>query len=244
MKNRIFSLVLAALILVFAVMPASAEDFFGASDWKVEFDGKELSSNFTTAEINDAIGELQPGDNITFNIELSTKYKADANWWMTNKVLDSFEDNSIAKGGAYTYVLTYIAPDGNDNVIYSSDMVGGEDIRGGEGLHEATDALEDYFFVDTIKTGKSAMITLLIELDGETQGNAYQDTLADLQMNFAVEVPQGKDSPPGPPDIVKTGDEFDLTLYIIIAAVSGAVLLFFAVWRVKRSKKQQRGDRA
>ena len=55
MKNRIFSLVLAALILVFAVMPASAEDFFGASDWKVEFDGKELSSNFTTAEINDAI---------------------------------------------------------------------------------------------------------------------------------------------------------------------------------------------
>ncbi|GFI58845.1 hypothetical protein IMSAG025_02309 [Muribaculaceae bacterium] len=31
------------------------------------------------------------------------------------------------------------------------------------------------------------MVTLKVVLDGETQGNTYQNTLASLQMNFAVE---------------------------------------------------------
>ena len=34
-------------------------------------------------------------------------------------------------------------------------------------------------------------------LDGETQGNDYQDTLADLQMEFAVELRDTPDNPAG-----------------------------------------------
>ena len=42
--------------------------------------------------------------------------------------------------------------------------------------------------LDTLAKGDKGRITLEVELDGETQGNDYQNTLADLQMNFAVEL--------------------------------------------------------
>ena len=42
------------------------------------------------------------------------------------------------------------------------------------------------------------IITLEVALDGETQGNSYQDTLADLQMNFAVELRDDLPTQPTP----------------------------------------------
>ena len=86
-------------------------------------------------------------------------------------------------------------------MLYSSETVGGEDTAGGEGLHQATGALEDYFYLGRLESGEEGRVLLTVELEGETQGNDYQDTLARLQMNFAVEevepntvVEQGEDN--------------------------------------------------
>lgn len=107
------------------------------------------------------------------------------------------------------------------------------------------------------------MVTLKVVLDGETQGNTYQNTLASLQMNFAVEKagipdnpggsgkPDTPDSPGGsgggnPPRTsgsgaytlhsVKTGDPSNMLLWSAIALGSGAALFALAAWYMKKEK--------
>lgn len=193
MKKGILSLLLVSILSAGISLPVCAESYQGKSGWHVAFTGqKEMESNFKTADLDEAVSGLQPGDNIVFTLSLKNEYSVTTDWWMTNEVLHSLEDssaNSRTHGGGYTYILTYTDKAGEDFILFSSDTVGGEIISAaGEGLHEATDALEEYFYLDTLATGQSGIITLEVALDGETQGNDYQDTLADLQMNFAVEL--------------------------------------------------------
>lgn len=242
-----------------------AEHYEGDPGWSVSFTGKGLESNFKTADINDAIYNLQPGDSIDISLTLRNTAVESVDWWMTNKVLRSLEDTQeVARSGGYTYVLAYQPKGGERQTLYSSDTVGGEkDISAGEGLHEAADALGDYFYLDTLNTGEEAYVYLMVALDGETQGNAYQDTLADLTMNFAVEtvsrpapptgveeeVPPSDQQPSGnsaeerrqPP---KTGDETNLMLYVTISLVSGLgllVLAFISGWKSRKEKEGEAG---
>ena len=83
-----------------------------------------------------------------------------------------------------------------------------------------------------MRSGNSGTVTLKVSLDGETQGNSYQDSLADLRMRFAVEVtPIGK--------IIKTGDEsMNVSPFYIGMAVSGLLFLVLAVDGLRQRKKQ------
>ncbi len=84
--------------------------------------------------------------------------------------------------------MTYYDPSGAEVVLYDSETVGGEGTSYvGKGLEQATDSLDDFFYLDRLDAGKAGSVHLKVILDGETQGNGYQDTLARLQMNFAVE---------------------------------------------------------
>ena len=73
----------------------------------------------------------------------------------------------------YTYRLFYTDKDGAVETLFDSDTVGGEydsvdDMltHMGEGLHSATNALKDYFYLDTIHNGEGGYITLEVALDG------------------------------------------------------------------------------
>ena len=202
--KRIWMALLLILCLTFGMTQSvSAETFYGNSDWRVTFTGeKKMESNFRTADLNEAVGGLQPGDNIIFTMNLSNANETATDWYMTNEVLYSLEDRSAngqTKGGAYTYRLSYQSSQGGEeNVLFDSDTVGGENVSAaGEGLKEATSSLKEYFYLDTLSQSQSGVITLEVALDGETQGNDYQDTLADLQMEFAVELRETPENPPG-----------------------------------------------
>ena len=133
--------------------------------------------------------------------------------------------------------MTYTDKNGAEKTLFSSDTVGGETVgSAGEGLHEATDALKDYFYLDTLASGQGSAVTLQVTLDGETQGNGYQKTLADLKMNFAVELREA-DSNRKPASIVKTGDDTNLIPYFIAAGVCGVLLLALALYGVSSRKK-------
>ena len=205
-----------------------------------------MESNFRTADMDDAVSGLQPGDTITFELDLKNENSTATDWYMTNKVLYSLEDRSANRGtagGAYTYVLSYRDHNGEETLLFSSDTVGGENISaGGEGLHEATGALEDYFYLDTLTTGQVGSISLVVSLDGETQGNDYQDTLADLQMNFAVElnVTPTEEEQSRRTNIVKTSDESDLGGLFAAMTVSGVLLLGMAVYSLRQGRKEKR----
>lgn len=250
MRKMIWKLFLLIGLLASMNITAYAETSHGNSNWSVVFTkDKKMETNFKTADLDEVIYGLQPGDNVIITLKLQNKNKSATDWYMTNKVLYSLEDrsnNSATSGGAYTYKLTYKGPDGKTNTLFDSDTVGGEGAsKAGEGLKQATNGLSDYFYLDTLKSGKSGEVTLEVALDGDTQGNDYQDTLADLQMNFAVEI---NDAGTGnPPDgngrrtrAVQTGDDLTLTPFIITACVTGILLLIFAVYSQNQREKERR----
>ncbi len=248
MRRKIWKLLLAVSLLASMAMTAYAETSHGNPDWAVTFTSeKKMVSNFKTADLNDVILGIQPGDNVIITLALKNENNTATDWYMTNEVLYSLEDRSAnagTSGGAYTYKLAYTGPDGEEDILFDSDTVGGEGASGaGEGLRQATDALSDYFFLDTLKKGQSGKVVLEIALDGDTQGNDYQDTLADLQMNFAVELNTGGTDTPNPGrrgDIVKTGDEMTLTPFIIVACVTGTLLLLFVFYAQREREKEHK----
>lgn len=189
MKRRIACFALAGLVAWGSAVPAHAEDYKGGEGWKVEFTGDGMGSNFQSSALSDAVYALQPGDSVMLSLALVNGDSHGTDWYMTNEVLSSLEDSqSMANGGAYAYRLAYTNSQGEEAVLYSSESVGGEkDTGAGEGLREATDSLDEFFYLDRLEAGASGTVTLEVVLDGETQGNTYQNTLASLQMNFAVE---------------------------------------------------------
>lgn len=197
MKKRLKLLLLTVFICMSAGITVMADELTGDNNWLVEFNSdKQMVSNFASSNFDDVLDYMQPGDSALFTVEIKNSYGSETDWYMTNKVLKSLEDASnTAAGGAYSYMLTYTGPKGNKITLYNSDEVGGESyLKDLEGLHEATSALTDFFYLDTLSKGEVGMVSLYVKLDGETQGNDYQDTLAQIQMNFAVEiVPKGGD---------------------------------------------------
>ncbi len=190
-------------LILFQGLPAHAETYYGDETWNVTFNGEnQMVSSFKTSDINDVVGGMQPGDNVIITLSLKNDNRTSTDWYMKNEVLYSLEDRSAngqTKGGAYTYRLSYQSSQGGEeNVLFDSDTVGGENVSAaGEGLKEATSSLKEYFYLDTLSQSQSGVITLEVALDGETQGNDYQDTLADLQMEFAVELRETPENPPG-----------------------------------------------
>lgn len=260
MKKRLTVFLLIAAVLVMAAAPASAKTFTGGDGWQVNFTAEaKMESTFTNANISDVILGMQPGDDASITLGLHNAHESMTNWYMTNEVLSSLEDSvSVAGGGAYTYRLTYTGPDGVANELFNSDTVGGDDVgEAGEGLHEATSALEDYFYLDTLSSGESGSIELYVALDGETQGNDYQDTLAELQMNFAVELTDAEPEPtetPAPgatptptpgrtPHYVRTSDDRNMIPYIVATTISGLLLLALAIVSLVSRKRQKKEGR-
>lgn len=268
MKSKSLSkwcIALAALMLFGNGATALAEDFEGG-DWKVEFTGEGMVSNFSSADISDAVYSLQPGDSVTISLDLENRSGRSTEWYMTNKVLSSLEDHSDqARGGAYAYRLAYTGQDGGETVFFDSSTIGGDrNSAAGVGLHEAVENMDEYFRMDTLAPGERGTVTLSVTLDGETQGNNYQNTLADLSMSFAVDtlVPtaddgnekDGNTDGPGqgggeasPGDgaysystgSVRTGDSSNLALWSCAAFASGAGLLVMALLGLRKSRKEE-----
>lgn len=266
--RRAAAAALSVLFLASGATTARAESLDGESGWRVRFtENNIMDSNFSSARIAEAVAGLQPGDDITFRVALENKNKAGTEWYMSNEILYSLEDRSgTASGGAYSYDLIYVSG-GSRQVLFSSDTVGGEgDQPSGEGLHGATDALEDYIYLDTLENGKSGRIELTVGLDGETQGNSYQDTLADLKLSFAVtpapepiiipgrpwtpepQEPPDEDIPDEPvpqtPWIVKTGDYRDFTGPAAAMTLSGVGLAALALWSAIDRRRGKKGGAA
>ncbi len=244
MKKRFLAFSLISLLVLASSMTAFAEDRQGASGWQVVFDGRKLESNFTNANMDDEIFGIEPGDSIELTISLKNNYNGQVDWYMKNQVLKTLEEaenNRNISGGAYDYLLTYTDADGAVNTLFSSEKFGGEGRYNGVGLHGATTTLDEYFYLERMGNGDSGTIKLKVALDGETQGNAYQNTLARLQMDFATELVQSAAQTPGTNarQSVKTGDQTKIMLYILMTLGAGLVLLLMALIRLRREREDE-----
>lgn len=270
MKKKICAAFLAACLLLATPVAAHAETSYGGSDWSVSFTSdRRMDSNFKTSDMDDIIRSMQPGDNAVITLNLKNSNSETTDWYLMNEVLYSLEDrsnNAGTSGGAYTYRLVYEGPTGS-RTLFDSDTVGGETVGGaGEGLHGALNGIDKreasgdgvggtnvgergaWMFLDTLTNGQAGKVTLEVGLDGDTQGNDYQDTLADLQMRFGVELNTTNTRtttntlPGSPRTVVRTGDENDLGPYILLACISGGLLLAFAAYtQISRSREKKGG---
>lgn len=253
MKKRILCLVMAVFMAAGTSITAFAEKIQGNTDWVVSFDGKKMNSNFTSSDMNAEVYKLLPGDSMELQIGIRNTSQGETDWYMTNEIIQSLEDSqSAADGGAYTYRLTYLDHKQKETVLFSSEKIGGEGTE--DGLEQATEAMEDYFYLDRLGTGQAGSVHLTVSLDGETQSNGYQDTLAKLQMDFAVEkVEKDVEYKTGETVEVtkvkkvfrsapKTGDASPILLLSALALVSGLVLLFLGIRAIRRRRSDEEGE--
>jgi len=235
-------MLLVASLLVLPTVSAFAQDY-EVPGGSVEWDGTDLNSNLNS--LQDVIGDMQPGDQVTYTVTVKNNGSKDADFWMSNTILQSFEDNGKASDGAYTYYLAFEGPNGTE-VFYNSAAVGGDDSAG---LYEVPESLEDAFLLGTLSSGDSGTVTLLVALDGETQGNSYQDAIAELQLIFGVEdrttttttktIKKTKTvTVPGETTVVRTGDEFNMLPIYIAALAAGVLLVVVATGRRKKAAGQ------
>lgn len=253
MKKKFLCLVMGLVLIAGLPMTASAEDYKGASGWLADYNGKEIATNFANRDVADSMNQVLPGDSIELRVTVKNSDSRETDWYMTNEIVSTLEEaQASASGGAYEYRLSYTDSEGAVTDLYSSDTVGGdENVNGQEGLHEIAGAPGEYFYLERLKQGETGMVTLWMRVDGETQGNGYQETLAELQMNFAVEVvPEAEvrtevnhrvNHVSGGTQIVttvQTGDTTPLMIWSAVALGCGVILLVagLAAWKRNREK--------
>lgn len=236
--KRMISFLLALLVCGSLCLPVSGESYTGRPDMQITLTAAEVFDS-NIADWVDHTPAMEPGDDIQYRVQVNNESTVQTEWYMKNLILRSLEDGSIASDGAYSYRLAYVSGAGVETVLFESDTVGGTgDDPAGIGLHAAEDALKDYFYFASIAPGESGAITLHVALEGESQGNDYQDTLAKLQMNLAVAFKNGTDSRQDEVTVVKTGDTSRPFPFFVAMAVSGLVLLILPlIGRIRRRRK-------
>lgn len=276
MRKALLCTFAALLFSLSTVQTAAAVSYIGSDSWNVTFtEDKRMSSTFLTSALDEVISDMQPGDDVTITVHLENKYEESVRWFLRNAVLYSLEDrsaNPAIGGGAYIYRLEYISPDGGTSVLYSADTTG-TDLRAdpGNGLRDAVPATASYIELGLMDSGQSGVVLLSVMLDGETHDNEYQDTMADMQMSFAVDIPSAETpeptgSPPStePPEtpapteptrptstptteistriIGKTGDSLRPLAYFSAMIVCGILALLLGLWSRKLRGRNMGGD--
>lgn len=263
MRKKILCLAMTGLMLAGLHTSAYAKDYKGAEGWQVNFTGSKMESNFESSDVTDQMSEIQPGDTIELTVELKNSDSGDTDWYMTNEVVQTLEEaQASAEGGAYQYKISYVGSDTTETVIYDSQTVGGEGTsESGEGLKQVDSATDQYFYLGRLESGKSGKVHLTVGVEGETQGNGYQLTLAKLRMNFAAEKVKtsttitknktvnenrtlelsnaAKTSSP-----VRTGDSIRTLVLSLAALLGGLVLLGYGIFAFKKEskRKKQKGE--
>ncbi len=238
--KKLFVFMTSVLLLLGSTIAYAQETVTKAGT--CEFTGKKMVSSFDSTSIAVSVAEMEPGDAVSFEVDIANNSKIATDWYMSNTVINSLEDaQSVAENGGYTYILNYTPEGGSPIMIYSSSTVGGDsdelssEAHLGHGLYEATNSLDDFFYVASLDPDATAKVSLYVSLDGESQGNIYQDTLAKLMMNFAVETPT-ETIKTRKTNKVQTGDVFLWGAVILLGL--GIFLLFFGFLKNRKNRNQ------
>lgn len=248
--KKISKTVVFLMITMLVLMVAGGSAFADSTklNGEAHFNGKKITSTFDSQKVADAFKNLQPGDDITVTVKYQNDYSKSTDWYMANEIVKTLEKidkaskNSQAENGGYTYSLVQTKKDKKKVVLFSNGKVGGEAKPANmEGLEQATNALDDWFYIETLGKGEFGLITLSISFEGETEVNDYMDTDGEVLMRFAVELTKSdKASSPDKPNYqqlhrVKTGDKRRIGLFLLMV-IAGLIILTLLAIRKKDNK--------
>ena len=101
--KRVISLLIAGALVLCGATTAFAEDLSDeAQSWSVTYTANaKMEETYTAAKttdntlqngtISDTISQMQPGDTVTFHMELVNQHAQSTDWYMVNDVLRSLE---------------------------------------------------------------------------------------------------------------------------------------------------------
>lgn len=271
-----FAAILLGLALLATSATAAFAD--GTQSPAVTFDGAKLDSNYTDDKIAGQIHSMQPGDSKSFEVEIRNDTASPAAFSLNNSVIQSLEEteNANASGGAYTYELVYNPDDPTTRqVLFSSERIGGSQTgtmgvsarrraprAGGasDGLHEIDSAVGDenietfevngmtYRYLGTLGAHQSGRVRMTVSLDGETQGNNYQNTLASLQLLFAVDPVTSTSRNETVTNrvnrdvttVVQTGEGSDRLPFVLATGISGLLLVVLGILGMMDGRKAKK----
>ena len=240
-KMRKITTLLLTLVMMLMMSQAAFAQDRTANGGDFVFDGSALTWDNSSGSIREAMAGLQPGDTVKIRINYTNKSSKETAWYLRNEVLKTLEDASNTSGGGYSYKLTNYGATGTME-IFDSKAVGGDDkyepsgiAKGLKAATEVTD-MEDFFYIDTLKAGGKGYTELIVGLDGESQANVYENTVAELQLKYAVEITEAEDVYKYVNKKVDTGDTTNIILPV--AAFLGALLLLvLAVLSYRKDRK-------
>ena len=260
MSKKTFKLmpVLALMIAMIAgsALSVCAESYdYTDRDFHCYYQNGKMVENFDEKAIAQAVENLQPGDDMTFKVTYENRSDDKTDWYMENAVAKTLEQTRAralqvsgvgkAENGGYSYELIHVDKNDKEDVLFNSEGInkvfGSEDdekVTGREGLKQATNALEDWFYIQTLEPGEGGEVILKVALEGETEVNDYMDTDGELNVRFAVEVPK-----PGTKKIVKTGDYSNITRWVAIMMAAGVLLIILAIFSKKKDRKESYNEK-
>ena len=250
MRMKHVTVILTVAVAMLLIMTAGASAESTKVDGHCWFDGGEtiVSNDFSDDTIATSIRGLEPGDDVTFRVEYKNKYKDTTYWYMKSEVLKTLEDSyDRSENGGYTFTLANVDPKGNREILFSNDTVGGESKPGNmEGLHQATNATKEWFFIQELKTGEEGYTELEVKFDGDTEVNDYMDTYGKLKVAYAVEMDENNsgthkttsDSSSG--RTTKTGDDSS-PITMVLAMILSLLLAAAVVWSYRRDQRKEKG---
>ena len=144
-------------------------------------------------------------------------------------------------------------------MIITNEVVSGDAGTGAtKGLFDATEATGEYFFLDTLGPQARALMTLEVAIDGETHGNTYFDSAAQIQLQFAAEPtdkpgkegdprqpknpPANQDDKPDPKKLSQTGDTLAVGIVVVVALLAAAVLVGVGLRQRRQKRNDKEGD--
>lgn len=217
MKKATALLFLCLLLAGTFPLPAEAETFYGDNSWNVTYDGSKMVSSFQPVDIDNVIGQLEPGDAAIIHLTLKNTSVKTTHWYMGNELLRALGGSLKAtEGGVYGYTLTYASPSGEMMAFFDSDAVGGDGLS--DGSERLSDKAEDCFYLGELGPNQAGTVTLGVRLDSKALGSGYRDTLVKIPIRFSVE--ETTDASPIP----KTGDPSRMLLSALVMPVSGLLL--------------------
>ena len=252
MRMKHATVILTIVMAMLLAMTAGASAESTQVDGHCWFDGGSTieSNDFSDDTIASSIRGLEPGDDVTFKVEYKNKYQDTTYWYMRSEVLKTLEESfERSENGGYTFTLANVDPKGKRQILFSNDTVGGESKAGGmEGLHQATNATGDWFYIQELKPGEEGYTELAVKFDGDTEVNDYMDTYGKLKVAYAVELQDksaSKEQAPKKPkatttNAVKTGDDSN-PVFMILAMIASLLLAIAVIWSWRRDRKEEKG---
>ncbi|MBR0342167.1 MAG: LPXTG cell wall anchor domain-containing protein [Oscillospiraceae bacterium] len=231
--KRIKQLISVSIFLVL-ILAMSFSVF--AADSTVTYDGK-LSSTAATTEI----GDILPGDTVEYTVEFENKSDKSTDWYVKNTIVEAFEESVDASGGAYSYTLAYINPSGSEKVLYSNEELGGfaeGSTSDAVGLKQVSSGTEEDIYLDTLSAGQKGQVKVTVTLDGETQGNAYANAAANLNLVFAVE-PIETTTTVVTVYVPNTGDNTNVIMYAAVFGLTAISIMAVLLLKKKANKEEE-----